>query len=146
MMKNIRIERDTNGKVVAGIVSKTFLKRADIFGTDEYDAVQKFYEVHQNVIIKVKTIKKNPDKETYKNLTYDNMKEYILTVDNSEKLLKDFETEKKRANVQTNPYRHVLAWFLENFKGYDNYKKFFEEKEKQRQEKLSVPNIENEVQ
>ena len=47
-MNAIRIERDVNGKVTGGIVSKAFLKNADIFGTDEYIAVQKFYEAHPN--------------------------------------------------------------------------------------------------
>ena len=32
--------------------------------------------------------------------------------------------------AQENPYRAVLAWFLEQFPNYDDYKKFFEDKDK----------------
>ena len=72
-----------------------------------------------------KTIKKNPDKKTYKNLTYANMEKYIRTQSNSEELLEMFKTERERADIQTNPYRAVLAWFLKVFPDYDNYKDVF---------------------
>jgi len=43
-------------------------------------------------------------------------------------LLDSFKDAKKSAQAQENPYRAVLAWFLEQFPNYDDYKKFFEDK------------------
>ena len=75
-----------------------------------------------------KTIKKNSNKRTYRNLTYVNMELFISV--NKPELLDKFESEKKSAKAQENPYRAVLAWFLEQFPNYDDYKKFFEDKDK----------------
>ena len=57
----IKIERK-NGKVV-GNVTKAFLKKADIFGSKEYEHAKKFYEEFPNAELKTKTISKNPDKD-----------------------------------------------------------------------------------
>lgn len=42
--------------------------------------------------------------------------------------MEEFEKQKDSAKAQENPYRAVLAWFLEKFPNYDDYKKFFEDK------------------
>ena len=73
----------------------------------------------------IKTIKKNPDKETNKNLTYENMRIYISLQDNAKELLKEFDKQLKVSKIQENPYRSVLAWFKKKFKGYDSYKDYF---------------------
>ena len=103
-MMKIKIERDVNGKVVAGIVSKTFLKNADIFGSEEYVEVQKFYATHSGATIKVKKSKSNPDKKTNKHLTYENMHLFIRTVagDEAQSLLD--EMEKIEQSVQEITY------------------------------------------
>ena len=62
------------------------------------------------------------------NLTYVNMGRYISV--NAPQLLEEFEKQKDSAKAQENPYRAVLAWFLEQFPNYDDYKKFFEDKDK----------------
>ena len=51
--------------------------------------------------------------------------------------MKEFERQKLMAKVQANPYKSVLAWFLEKFKDYSTYKEFFkklEEEEKNKKE------------
>ena len=91
----------------------------------------------------VKTIKKNPDKETNKNLTYENMKLYISVQDNAKELLVEFERELTLSKIQSNPYRAVLAWFLQKFETYDSYKKFFKELEEQNASEKTSVNIES---
>lgn len=123
----IRIERK-NGKVVAGVVTKAFMKKAEVFGSKEYEMVQKFCEMHPNAELKTKTIKKNPDKKTTKNYTYDNMKKFIVVTKGEDdreyldKLDKIIEVSK----IQNNPYKYVLDWFVSTFpehKGYDIFTK-----------------------
>ena len=44
--------------------------------------------------------------------------------------MEEFEKTTAAAKAQENPYRAVLAWFLEKFPKYDDYKQFFEDKGK----------------
>lgn len=124
-MNTIRIERNANGKVVGGIVSKAFLKRADVFGTDEYNAVQKFYEIHPNATIKAKKINTKPDKKTNKNLTYENMELFIKTVacdeEEMSKLLDEMKKIKNISQIQKRPYKYVFDWFKATFPEYTSH-------------------------
>ena len=120
------------------VVTKAFFKQARIFGTEEYKLWREVLTDNPNAKMVTKSIKKNPNKETNRNLKYSNMREYILTLENGEELIKEFEVQLKRAKVQSNPYRSVLAWFQKTCEGYDGYKEFFEEKEKQRKAALEA--------
>ncbi len=110
------------------LVSKAFAKRAVIYQTEEYKLWRAFLQENPNAKMVTKTIRKNSKKRTYRNLTYVNMGRYIKA--NAPQLLEDFEKEKDSAAAQENPYRAVLAWFLEKFPHYDDYKKFFEDLDK----------------
>ena len=73
-----------------------------------------------------KTIKKNPDKKNdTKNMTYERMAIYIREQDDAATLMVEFKKQIALSKVQTNPYRCVLAWFIQKFEGYDSYKSFF---------------------
>lgn len=141
-MNTIRIERNTNGKVEAGIVTKAFLKRADVFGTDEYIAVQRFYEMHPNATIKTKSIKKNPDKETNKNLTYANMELFIKTIACDEKemnkLLEEMSKIKNISQIQKRPYKYVLDWFKATFPEYTSHDIFKDNKDENIENKTNI--------
>lgn len=119
-------------------VSKTFAKNAKIYGTEEYRMWREFKAENPEYVMSVKTIKKNPNKETNKNLTYENMRLYISVQENAEALLAEFERELIISKIQTNPYRSVLAWFKQKFKGYDSYKKFFKEIEEQKNAMINI--------
>ena len=110
------------------LVSKAFAKRAVIYKTEEYILWHDFLKDYPNAKMVTKTIKKNSKKRTYRNLTYVNMELFISV--KKPQLLDSFKDAKKSAQVQENPYRAVLAWFLEQFPNYDDYKKFFEDKDK----------------
>lgn len=106
-------------------VTNAFYKQAHIFGTDEYKLWKEVLKDVPDATMKKKTIAKKADKKTYKNLTYANMEKYIRTQSNSEELLEKLRIEKERADIQTSPYRAVLAWFLKEFPDYDSYKEIF---------------------
>lgn len=114
-------------------VTKAFQRQARIFGTDEYKMWKAYREDFPQAKMVTKTIKRNANKRTYRNLTYINMGRFITV--NNPKLLKDFEVVKTSAKAQENPYRAVLAWFLTQFPKYDEYKKFFEDADKSEVEK-----------
>lgn len=109
-------------------VTKAFQRQARIFGSDEYKMWKAYREDFPGAKMETKTIRRNANKRTYRNLTYVNMGRYISV--NAPKLLEEFEKQKDSAKAQENPYRAVLAWFLEKFPNYDDYKKFFEDRDK----------------
>jgi hypothetical protein len=119
------------------LVTKEFAKNAKIYGTAEYKLWKEIRRDCEDAVMVTKTIKKNPNKKNdTKNMTYERMAIYIREQKEAEILMVEFKKQIALSKVQTNPYRCVLAWFIQRFKNYDDYKSFFaEEAKKQAQEK-----------
>ena len=108
-------------------VTKEFAKNARIFGTAEYKLWKEIRQDCPNAEMVTKTIKRNPNKKVdTRNMTYANMEAFINAQDNAKELIEEFKKQIKMSKVQTNPYRYVLAWFLQSFEKYDSYKTYFE--------------------
>ena len=107
-------------------VTKEFAKNARIFGTAEYKLWKAIKADCPAAEMVMKSIKKNPNKRNdTKNMTYERMAIYIREQDNAATLMVEFKKQIAISKVQTNPYRSVLAWFIQKFEGYDSYKSFF---------------------
>lgn len=120
-------------------VTKEFAKNARIFGTTEYKLWREIKQDCPNAQMVTKTIRKNPDKKvSTKNMTYERMADYIRVQDNAEVLMAEFEKQIALSKIQTNPYRCVLAWFIQKFDNYDSYKKFFQKEAEQVAQKESI--------
>ena len=119
------------------LVTKEFAKNARIFGTPEYKLWKEIRLDCPEAEMVLKSIKKNPNKKNdTKNMTYERMAIYIREQDNAETLMIEFKKQISLSKVQNNPYRSVLAWFIQQFENYDSYKNFFaEEAKKKAQEK-----------
>ena len=108
------------------LVTKMFAKNARIFGTAEYKMWKEIRLDCPNAEMVTKTIKKNPNKRVdTKNMTYENMAMFIREQKEAEALMAEFKKQIALSKVQTNPYRFVLAWFMQKFTGYDEYKAYF---------------------
>ncbi len=118
-------------------VTKEFAKNARIFGTPEYKMWKEIKQDCTNAVMVPKTIKKNTNKQTStKNMTYERMAIYIRQQNEAVTLMAEFKKQIALSQIQTNPYRCVLAWFMQTFSNYDDYKTFFaEEAKKQAKEK-----------
>ena len=118
-------------------VTKEFAKNARIFGTPEYKLWREIRKDCPEAEMVLKSIKKNPSKKNdTKNMTYERMAIYIREQDDAAILMVEFKKQIALSKVQTNPYRCVLAWFIQKFENYDDYKIFFaEEAKKKAQEK-----------
>ena len=127
-MSNKMNVRDVSDKEAQ--VTKAFQKKAMVFGTEEFKLWREYKRLYPEAVMTTKSIRRNPDKETYKNLTYENILLFLKEQEKSEKLIAEFERQKQLSKVQTSPYRAVLAWFLKAFPKYDEYKEFFEERAK----------------
>jgi hypothetical protein len=118
-------------------VTKEFAKNARIFGTPEYKLWKEIRQDCPDAEMVTKNIKKNPNKKNdTKNMTYERMAIYIREQKDAKTLMIEFEKQIALSKVQNNPYRSVLAWFIQKFENYDSYKDFFaEEAKKKAQEK-----------
>ena len=118
-------------------VTKEFAKNARIFGTAEYKLWREIRKDCPEAEMVLKSIKKNPNKKNdTKNMTYERMAIYIREQENAATLMVEFKKQIALSKVQTNPYRCVLAWFVQKFENYDDYKNFFAaEAKKKAQEK-----------
>ena len=124
------------------LVTKSFMKQARIFGTPEYKMWREIKADLPNAQMVTKKIKKNPDKKTNRNKTYENMELFIKQQKNAEELLKEFERQKKLSKIMPYPYAAVLEWFENTFKNPDEYQPLFAEmsaeKEKQKTENTGL--------
>lgn len=121
------------------LVTKEFAKNARIFGTPEYKLWKEIKADCKDAEMVTKTIKKNPNKKNdTKNMTYERMAIYIREQDNAEALMVEFKKQVSLSKIQTNPYRCVLAWFVQKFENYDSYKFFFAEEAKKKAKEKDI--------
>ena len=121
------------------LVTKEFAKNARIFGTPEYKLWKEIRQDCSVAEMVTKTIKKNPNKKNdTKNMTYERMAIYIREQKEAEILMVEFKKQVSLSKVQSNPYRCVLAWFIQKFADYDSYKAFFAEEAKKEAKKKDI--------
>ena len=113
-------------------VTKAFAKNACVFGTEEFKLWREYKAIYSEAQMVVKTIKKNPNKKTRRNMTYANMEAFIGTLDNGETLLAQFTVIRQRSLIQKSPYQYVLDWFETTFENEIAMKDFMEQKEEER--------------
>lgn len=113
-------------------VTKAFAKNACIFGTEEFKLWREYKAIYSEAQMVVKTIKKNPNKKTRRNMTYANMEAFISTLNSSEVLLAQFAVIRQRSLIQKSPYQYVLDWFESTFADEISMKDFMEQKEEER--------------
>lgn len=109
-------------------VTKAFMKKAENFGSKEYKQMMeiKSDSVLSNYKLIVRSIKKNPEKESYRNLTYKNMETYISTLNLSTIYMAEYEVAKQRSKIQKSPYKYMVKWFIETFPNYKEAEIFSE--------------------
>ena len=107
------------------IVSKEFMMKAGQFGTPEFEKAMEAKRDFPGFTLVVRTIKRNADKRTYGNLTYERMAQFIENHETDDEVraakLKAFELMKKWARTQKAAYAKVKEWFLNEYK--DEFKK-----------------------
>ena len=94
------------------IVSKKFLKDASTINTTAYTELVQIRKDYPEFTIVPRAITKKENKMTYGKLTYDFMRDYIETKENSKSVLVEFEQVKKLAKFQNASYVFVKKWFL----------------------------------
>lgn len=103
-------------------VTKAFAKNAVIFGTEEYKLWREYRKDFPDAKMVTKTIKKNPEKKTYR-----------------------MDTIEAQSKSQKSPYNFVYNWFIAQFPNYNkiptlkNGKLIYEDKRAKKPEAKIIP-------
>ena len=108
------------------IMDRTFAKKVQNTISEEYRHLQQVRRDYPTFTVTTRQINKNPNKETYKGLTYDYMKDYILTHEDDEKALEvlaEFSEMRQisRCHSQAKRYPVIKNWFLEKYPEIKNF-------------------------
>lgn len=102
------------------IMTRAFEKRASDVRSEEYEILQKARNDYPSFSIVIRSIKRNSDKKTYKNLTYYYMQKYITshgTKEEQQANLKEFLELRIIGECHTNAkaYATIKSWFLQKY-------------------------------
>lgn len=98
------------------VATKKFLANAKYFGTPEYYELRAAMADHPDFKVEVRKINKNPEKNTYKNLSYKNMESFISNCE--PELISEYNLARQRSKVQASPYKWMVKWFNLRFPDY----------------------------
>ena len=99
------------------VMDRTFYKNSSNIRFEEYDMLQRArqdYPTHTPVI---KRIKRNPDKETYRGLTYAYMERYIDSHENAEEIMAEYRELRliSECHGKARRYPAIKRWFLKKY-------------------------------
>ena len=77
--------------------------------------------LHPDYSVVKRNIKRNPQKESYRGLTYAYMEHYIMMHDESGEVMKIYQELRLRALCHTIRYAHIKKWFLEFYPEIDDF-------------------------
>lgn len=122
-MKNV-LKIDFEGKQI--IMDRTFSQLCINTNSDEYAHLQNVRRDYPDFKVVTRTIKKNPNKETYKGLTYDYMRDYILRHEPEETALntiKEFNELRTIAKCHRKGigYPKIKNWFLNKYPEIEDF-------------------------
>lgn len=143
-MKAIRIDFEKNEVVM----TRKFAAAASDPHTKEYKILQDVLNTYEGINVRRHTIKKNPNKECYKGLTYDYMREYIRSHEakaNVESALAELEDMIYISKCHSNGFRYptIKKWFLDKYKEVAEFGTELNESEERRTVGVEFPNQDN---
>ena len=103
------------------LISAAFARASMNPDNQEYKKLVDIHVAHPDYTIVRRTIKTNPQKESYRGLTYDYMEQYILSHDLNGDILAYYEELKKRTLCHSIRYAHIKKWFLKTFPEIDDF-------------------------
>ena len=102
-------------------VSSAFAKASMRITTEEYKTLLTIKASHPDYTIIKREIKKNPQKESYRGLTYEYMENYIQTHDKGGTVMEQYRELILRTKCHSIRYAHVKKWFLELYPEIDDF-------------------------
>jgi hypothetical protein len=102
-------------------VSKPFLKRANLYGTEESKMLEKARAAYPDFKVVPRSIAKSNKKRPYLRVSYAYMESYISSHENAEKRMKEYEEMRFRAECHEVPFSEVKKWFVACYPEIDDF-------------------------
>ncbi len=103
------------------VMDREFDKKSRIVGSSEYNLLQNARRDYPNYKVVRHTIKKAPNKESYKGLTYEFMEQYILSHSNSKEIMEEYREKRFNALCHSIRYPKIKEWLLKRYPNIDNF-------------------------
>ena len=122
MKVTLKVDQE-NGRIV---MNRTFANlAANVFG-EEYKILQGARQDYPTYVVVRRTIKKNPNRECYRGLTYDYMRDYISRYEpeeTRESVCAELEDmiQISRCHSRCKRYPVIKQWFLEKYPDVKNF-------------------------
>lgn len=100
------------------IMNYKFAAAAAQYGTKENRIIRSIRHDFPDMTEAVVSGREKHTPQANTRLTYQNMETHIRSYENSEELLKAFETAKARSAPLASPYKYVSDWFKKQFPDY----------------------------
>jgi hypothetical protein len=99
------------------VMDRTFYKNSSNIRFVEYDMLQRARQDYPTYTPVIKRIKRNPNKETYKGLTYAYMERYIESHDNAEAMMAVYREKRliSECHGKARRYPAIKRWFLKQY-------------------------------
>lgn len=116
-MKNV-LKVDFEKKAI--IMDRTFAKNCADTRSEEYAQLQRVRADYPSFTVSTRTCKKNPEKESYKGLTYAYMEHYILTHEDKDSVLEVLDEYNElrliaECHSKSRRYPAIKRWFLAKY-------------------------------
>ena len=102
-------------------VSKPFLKRANLYGTEESKMLEEARAAYPDFKVVPRSIAKSNKKRPYLRVSYAYMERYISSHENAEKRMKEYEEMRFRAECHEVPFSEVKKWFIACYPEIDDF-------------------------
>ena len=103
------------------LITAAFARASMNPDTCEYKKLVEIRMLHPDYSVVKRSIKKNPEKESYRGLTYAYMEHYIMMHDKSGEVMKIYQELRLRALCHSIRYAHIKKWFLEFYPEIDDF-------------------------
>jgi len=114
----VRFAVDFTKKQIIG--TKTSLTKAKRPGSDEYNELCELMEAHPRFRVVTKKVERQIGKQTYKNLDFGFIENYISIQPNADEIRREYRQIKKfAANLNLSVYPYTKSWFLKKFSTED---------------------------
>ena len=99
------------------VMDRTFYKNSSNIRFEEYSMLQRARQDYPTYTPVIKRIKRNPDKETYRGLTYAYMERYIESHANAEASMAEYRELRliSECHCKARRYPKIKKWFLEKY-------------------------------
>lgn len=102
-------------------VSKPFLKRANLYGTEESKMLEEARTAYPNFKVVPRSIAKSNKKRPHLRVSYAYMERYISSHEKAEERMKEYEEMRFRAECHEVPFSKVKKWFIASYPEIDDF-------------------------